>query len=139
MSSHEPIAVKISQGTHFDEANLATGLTPLPGTCVKRSADGEVNTTVVVGDELLILTEDEKLGGLKDTAYTDSARVQFFSPLPGDQFQVLVESGDVIAYGDRLRVQAADGIFEVNAAGSVKALEGFTATATEKHVLVVKI
>lgn len=145
MSNHNVIVVK-GEG-HFAEGILQTGFTPKPGTLlVLTSATGAKTYKPWDGaadgeqDEVVLLVEDEGLGQLKTTAYTDTAAIRIYFPVRGDEFQVLVTSGENITIGDKLIIKDVTGKC-IETTGSpemepFKALETLGALAADTHCLV---
>jgi hypothetical protein len=129
---------------HFDEGTLATGNLPKPGQAVTLTSAGtyELFNGAADGDrsEMAIVVEDALLGKLKTDAYADSANVYLYFPLPGDEIQILVVSGENIAIGDKLIADDGTGKF-IETTGSPErepfvALESTGgALAADGHVL----
>lgn len=111
MSSHNTIVVK-GRG-HFIEGKLASGQTPIPGTCISLKSDGtyEAWNGAADGerDEVIVLIENDFLGQLKTQAYADGAQFRAYIPLPGDELQVYVTSGENIAIADKLIIDDGTG------------------------------
>ena len=65
--------------------------------------------------ELLILTEDDFQGKLVTAAYVAGTRCKMYVPMPGEEMNLLcgevAGTGNSYAVGDRLMVDAEDGIF----------------------------
>ncbi len=111
MSRHNVIVVK--GNGHFIEPTMDSGSTPKPGQCISIKSNGlyEPWNGAADGeqDEVIVLTENEGLGGLITDAYPASSRVRAYIPQRGDELQVLVASGENVVIGDKLIIDDATG------------------------------
>jgi len=98
---------------HFIEGELASGQTPKPGQCISLKSDGKYEAWNGAADgerdEVIVLCENPNLGYLPTEAYADGSRFQAYIPVPGDELQVLVASGENIAIGDKLIIDDGTG------------------------------
>ena len=98
---------------HFIEGVLASGQTPKPGQCISLKSDGKYEAWNGAADgerdEVIVLCENVNLGQLPTEAYADGARFVAYIPVPGDELQVLVVSGENIAIGDKLIIDDGTG------------------------------
>lgn len=112
--SKDTIVLKSKAGTQI-EGDLAAAVTPKPGQAISLksddtwepwngAADGEQ-------DEVVILQEDANLGKLPSAAYAASSRFYAWIPLPGDEMNVLVASGETIVIGTKLIIDDSTGKF----------------------------
>ncbi len=94
------------------EGTLDTGNTPLPGTHIQLSSDGKYDVWDGAADgerdEVILLVENLWLGRTTADAYAPGPFFAF-APLPGDECQVLVASGETIAIGGKLIIDKGTG------------------------------
>ena len=83
----------------------------LPGEAIELAPDGNYDpcqasqANAIKRRGLQIAIEDALQGKTVDDAYADGDRVFFYIPIPGDEIQVLVKSGENIDVGEKLVVE----------------------------------
>ena len=129
---------------HHDEAVTYEALSPgmaaelfLDTTLKLAKPQGTQAESLKAG--FLIVKEDALQGKTVDDAYASGATGFYYEPIQGDHLQVLVKSGEDIALGDKLVVEAGGSGLWVEAAGTeakyqLKALEGPGALAANTLV-----
>lgn len=107
---------------HHGEGVLDTIVSP--GMAVEQAADGDWDPPQGTQAETLkkmsfkVAKEDALQGKTVDDAYAVGDVLSYYVPLPGDEVQVLVKSGEDIDVGDKLVVEAATSGLFVEAAGT---------------------
>ena len=127
---------------HHDEGEADAAISP--GMAVELAADGlfdpvQSAQAAALKTNLKIAKEDALQGKTIDDAYADGDVLFYYEPLPGDEINVLVKSGENIAIADKLVVEAGGSGLFVEAAGSetkfqLEALEGPGALGANTHV-----
>lgn len=141
MAKGNKIVVASNPKGIFSEGTLKTGITPKPGTILQIDAsagiDNNGNFTFELFDAdadggrpkgpLYVLLPDESQGKLATEAYADSDRCFLYTPLPGEELNLLVAdvagTGDDHALGEMLIVD--DGTGKLNATTGTPETEPF--------------
>ncbi len=117
-----------------------------PGMAIELAADGDYDQVQATQAEalkgvagLIILIEDSMQGKTVDDAYAADDVIFFYHPVNGEIINILVKSGEAIAVGDTLVVEAAGSGLFVEAAGTetrycFEAMEGPGTLAANDHV-----
>lgn len=112
----------------FFEGTLTTGITPLPGTCIKRATAADtwgVGCGASDGTHGLVavLVEDDLQGRTSSDAYVDSAHFFAYIPAQGERMNMLVANpsgtSDHFTQGDLMMIQATTGKLIANSAGTM--------------------
>jgi hypothetical protein len=114
--ARQTIVVSGDPKGHFVEGVLTTGATPKPGTCVSLISAGTYSLyTGVDGEQgpIVVLCEDWGQGKTPTSAYADSDRFLGYTPVAGDELQMLfgnaTGTGDDVAIGDKLIIDGSTG------------------------------
>ena len=133
-----------ADGPHFEFP--ATDAAIQPGMALTLLSTGKVDAyTGAALDEthlVMIALEDALQGRNIDQTYATDDPVMCIIPRPGDQLQILVDTAETVVIGSRLQMEAATGMFVVNATGADEvqfvALEA-SASGSDRHVAAVRI
>lgn len=126
MARGKEIIVSANPRGRFLEGQLATGITPKPGTILQIKAQAidangrftfELYNRSADGDRpigpLCILLDNYLEGDVETTAFADSAAVRCYVPIPGEEFNLLVAdvagTADDHAIGEQMMVDDGTG------------------------------
>lgn len=102
--------------------SYVAGAAVLPGCLIELQADGKYDELVssaaeAIKGEIIIAMADNLSGDSLDQAYALDDVMQACHPVPGDEINLLVKSGETIAIGDNLIPETTTGLW-VEAAGT---------------------
>lgn len=132
MSAHRVIFLRPSETMDYEEGRVGAGGTLYPGMNAKLQSDGTYLPGA--GPAIRLVREDTLQGGTVDTPKLEDDVVFMGSPVPGNRVNVMVAADQVVAIGDRL-LAGADGMFTVNVAGELKAVEAIDLTGEEDSLV----